>query len=91
MHRVGGLIADADGEPLKDVWVMLPKAGISTSTDAEGRFLFDRLAPGSHELRARTADGRDTTATLEVPGAMLDLVLGDGKAAAGGKKTGKRG
>jgi Pvc16 N-terminal domain/Carboxypeptidase regulatory-like domain len=91
MHRVGGLIADSEGEPLKDVWVMLPKAGISTSTDAEGRFLFDRLPPGSHELRARTADGRDTTATLEVPGAMLDLVLDDGKAAAGGKKTGKRG
>ena len=91
MHRVGGLVADGDGTPIKDVWVMLPEAGISTSTDADGRFRFDRLAPGSHELRARSADGRETSATLEVPGAMLDLVLDGGKAAAGGKKSGKRG
>jgi hypothetical protein len=91
MHRVGGTIADAGGTPLKDVWVMLPNSGLSASTDADGRFRFERLAPGRHELRARSADGRETTATLEVPGAMLDLVLDGGKAAAGGKRSGKRG
>jgi hypothetical protein len=91
MHRVGGTIADADGTPLKDVWVMLPGSGVSASTDADGRFRFDRLAPGTHEVRARSADGRETTATLEVPGAMLDLVLAGGKAASGGKRGAKRG
>ena len=40
---------------------------------------------------ARTADGREASADLDVPGALVDLVLGGGKAAAGGKKSGKRG
>ena len=29
-----------DGEPLKDVWVALPDAGIMTSSDADGRFRY---------------------------------------------------
>jgi hypothetical protein len=40
---------------------------------------------------ARTADGRETAADLDVPGALVDLVLDGGKAAAGGRKSGKRG
>ena len=79
------------GRAAEDVWVTLPDSGRFASTDADGRFLFDRLAPGSHRLLARTADGREASADLEVPGALLDLVLDDGKAAAGGRKSGKRG
>ena len=37
----------------------LPDSGRWTSTDADGRFLFDRLTPGRHRLLARTADGRE--------------------------------
>jgi hypothetical protein len=91
MHRTGGTVADGDGEPLKDVWLALPDSGIFTSSDAGGRFRFDRLAPGRHRLVARSADGREAEADLDVPGAMLDLVLDGGKAAAGGRKSGKRG
>ena len=91
MHRTGGTVADGDGEPLGDVWVALPDSGIFTSSDADGRFRFDRLAPGRHRLVARTADGREAAADLDVPGALLDLVLDSGKAAAGGRKSGKRG
>jgi hypothetical protein len=91
MHRTGGTVADGDGEPLRDVWVTLPDSGIFASSDADGRFRFDRLAPGKHRLVARTADGREATAELDVPGAMLDLVLDSSKPAAGGRKSGKRG
>src|SRR5215218_5092472 len=56
MHRSGGTIADGEGEPLRDVWVALPDSGTFTSSDANGRFLFDRLPPGKHRLVARTAD-----------------------------------
>ena len=91
MHRAGGTVADADGEPLKDVWVALPDSGIFVSSDPAGRFRFDRLAPGRHKLVARTLDGREASADLDVPGAMVDIVLGSGKAAAGGRKSGKRG
>src|SRR5688500_17187311 len=90
MHRAGGTVADGDGAPLKDVWVALPDAGIFASSDAGGRFRFDRLAPGRHRLVARAADGREAEADLDVPGAMVDLVLDGGKAAAGGRKSGKR-
>jgi len=91
MHRTGGTVADGDGEPLQDVWVALPDDGLMTSSDAQGRFRFDRLTPGRHKLVARTLDGREASADLEVPGAMVDIVLDSGKAAAGGRKSGKRG
>src|SRR3954449_10214060 len=91
MHRTGGTVAGGDGEPLADVWIALPDSGRFTSTDAAGRFRFDRLTPGRHRLVARSADGREGSADLDVPGSLLDLVLEDGKAAAVGRKTGKRG
>jgi hypothetical protein len=91
MHRTGGTVADADGEPLDNVWVTLPDSGRWTATGPDGRFLFDRLNPGRHRLLARTADGREAAADLDVPGALLDLVLDGGKAAAAGRGSGKRG
>lgn len=91
MHRTGGTVADGDGEPLKDVWIALPDSGLFASTGPDGRFRFDRLAPGRHRLVARSLDGKEATADLDVPGSLLDLVLDGGKAAAGGRKSGKRG
>jgi hypothetical protein len=88
MHRTGGTVADGDGAPLENVWVTLPDSGKWTATDREGRFKFDRLTPGGHRLLARTRDGRETTGRLDVPGAPVDLVFADGKAASGTKKAG---
>src|SRR3954449_12504696 len=59
MHRTGGTVSDAAGEPLKDVWLLLPDSGRSTATRPDGRFRFDRLSPGTHRLRARSADGSE--------------------------------
>jgi hypothetical protein len=88
MHRAGGTIATAGGEPVKDAWVTLADGGRFASTDAAGRFRFDRLTPGRHRLQIRTKDGQEAAADLEVPGALLDIVLGEGKPAssAGRKK-----
>jgi hypothetical protein len=91
MHRAGGTVADGEGQPLNNVWVTLPETGRWASTDTDGRFIFDRLNPGRHKLMARTADGREGSADLEVPGSMLDLVLDGGKPAKAGGKSGKRG
>jgi hypothetical protein len=88
MTRAGGTVSDADGSPLANVWVTLPESAKWASSDAEGRFRFDRLTPGRHRLLARTADGRDAEAQFEVPGAMLDLVIGGG-ATKGGRKAAK--
>jgi len=78
MHRTVGTVRDKKGEPLRDVWVTLPDVGTWASSDAEGRFRFDRLPPGRHRLLARTVDGREADAQLEVPGAGVELVI-DGK------------
>jgi Pvc16 N-terminal domain len=91
MHRAGGTVADGDGQPLHNVWVTLPESGRWASTGPDGRFIFDRLNPGRHKLLARTTDGREGSADLEVPGSLLDLVLDGGKTAKAGAKSGKRG
>jgi Pvc16 N-terminal domain/Carboxypeptidase regulatory-like domain len=78
MHRTAGRVQDKQGEPLANVWVTLPDVGSWTASAADGRFSFSRLPPGRHRLLARTADGRETVAQLEVPGAGVDLVI-DGK------------
>jgi hypothetical protein len=76
MHRTVGRISDKKGQPLGDVWITLPDVGIWTSSSADGRFRFDRLPPGRHRLLARTVDGKQADAQLEVPGAGVDLVMG---------------
>jgi hypothetical protein len=78
MHRTAGRVQDKQGEPLANVWVTLPDVGSWTASAADGRFAFHRLPAGSHRLLARTADGREAVAQLEVPGAGVDLVI-DGK------------
>jgi hypothetical protein len=78
MHRSGGKVLNKDGEPLANVWVTLPDVGTWTASAPDGRFIFNRLPPGSHRLLARTADGKEASAVLEVPGAGVDLVI-DGK------------
>jgi hypothetical protein len=79
-HRVGGVVRNGEGEPVADAWVALPAAGAWTSTDAEGRFRFDRVAPGSYPCIARTADGHEGMGHLVVPGHGVDLVVGAGRA-----------
>jgi hypothetical protein len=71
--------------------VALPEAGRFAATDTSGRFRFDRIIPGRHKVVARTLDGREVSGELEVPGALLDLVMDDGKAPAAARKAGKRG
>jgi hypothetical protein len=89
MTRAGGTIADGDGEPLGNVWVTLPEVGKWASSGPDGRFLFDRLPPGRYRLLARTTQGEEVDGHLEVPGAMLDLVVG-GESKAAGKKAGRK-
>ncbi|MBE2319168.1 DUF4255 domain-containing protein [Solirubrobacter sp. CPCC 204708] len=75
MHRSTGRVRDKDGNPVPDVWVTLPDLGAWASSNPQGTFRFDRLPPGLHRLLARTADGREADALLEVPGAGADLEL----------------
>ncbi len=84
LHRIGGTVTDEDGAPLEGAWIALPDPGRWTATDQSGRFTFARVAPGKHDVVARTADGREAKATITVPGGRCDLV-----AAAPRKRSGR--
>jgi Pvc16 N-terminal domain/Carboxypeptidase regulatory-like domain len=75
-HRVGGVVSDAQGEPVANAWVALPEVGLWAASDAQGRFRFAPLEPGTYDCLARTADGGEATGKLEVPGQGVELTLG---------------
>ena len=89
MTRIGGTLRDAAGDPVPNAWVAVPAAGLWAVSDREGRYRFDPIRPGSHRVIARTASGDETEATIEVPGAPADLVIGSG-GRAGATKSAER-
>jgi hypothetical protein len=76
LHRVGGTVRDPDGAPVRDAWVALPTTGRWTATDADGRFRLGRVPPGEQKLIVRTGSGDEAQATIAVPGAPADVVVG---------------
>jgi uncharacterized protein DUF4255 len=74
LHRFGGTVADDGGVPLQGVWIALPDSGRWAASDTGGHFHFARVPAGSHEVVARTADGREAKATVTIPGGRCDLV-----------------
>jgi hypothetical protein len=87
LQRFGGVVRDSSGEPVADAWVVLPDLGKMTSSDREGRFLFDGLRPGDHKVEARTATGEEASGVAKVPGGGVDLELGGARR----RSTSKRG
>jgi hypothetical protein len=74
LHRIAGTVTDAEGNSLSGAWVALPDAGRWAATDRDGRFTFARVAPGKHQVVARTAEGHEAKGTITVPGGRCDLV-----------------
>lgn len=77
-HRVGGVVRGGDGEPLRDAWVVQEDAAAWSVSDGNGRVMFDRVRAGAHVFMARTADGREGRAEVEVPGQALEITVGGG-------------
>jgi Pvc16 N-terminal domain len=67
---IGGTVRDNANQTVRDAWVRLEPAGITTVTDATGRFIFDNIAGGTGiTLRAR-APGKgeaSTPAGFQIP------------------------
>src|SRR5262249_25151073 len=76
LHRLGGTVCDVGGAPVRLAWVALPDTGRWAATDDEGRFVLNRIEPGTHRVVVRTATGDEVEATVTVPGDRLDLVVG---------------
>ena len=86
LQRFGGVVRDSSGEPVADAWVALPDLGEMTSSDREGRFLFDGLRPGDHKVEARTASGEEASGVAKVPGGGVDLELGGARRRSSSKR-----
>jgi len=54
---ISGRLVDVNGEPMANVTVVLD--GISVRTDADGKYLFENVSAGTHELSVEI-DGYDT-------------------------------
>lgn len=72
-HTLGGVLRDADGEPVAGAWVAITSTGRVAVTGDDGRFRLPGTPAGEHTLEVRHADGRRTEAEVAVPGAPLDL------------------
>jgi len=90
LHRFGGVVRDADGEPIAGAWVAVPEAGLWTATDATGRFVLNRILPGKLHIVVRTATGDEAEVTAEVPGDRVDIVIGAEPRAGAKKRLPKR-
>jgi hypothetical protein len=78
-QRFGGVVRDADGNPVADAWVALPDLGRFASTNREGQFIFDGVRPGDHRVTARNVEGQEASGVAKVPGGGVDLELGAGR------------
>lgn len=76
--QIGGqvLAAGAPGVPLTGVEVTLVEPGLTATTNAEGRFTFANLSPGSYQLRAQAAGYAPVEKAIEVPGALGEYDIG---------------
>jgi hypothetical protein len=74
-HRIGGRVTNPAGDPAENAWVALVETGTWTTTNAEGRFFFNRIRAGRHRFRARGTDGSEGTGEVAVPGPPADLSL----------------
>jgi hypothetical protein len=77
LHRFGGSVHDGSGAAIAGAWIVLPDAGRWAASDSEGRFRLAAVPAGTHRVVVRTIAGEETEATVSVPGAPADLVVGE--------------
>jgi Pvc16 N-terminal domain/Carboxypeptidase regulatory-like domain len=80
LHRIEGVVRDAQGEPVANAWVILAETAWCSS-GSDGRFHFDGLAPGTYRCQVRAPDGRESETKVAVPGRKIDLQVNGGKRA----------
>ena len=79
-HRIGGVVRDADGEPVGERLGGAPdRRRLDRESDADGRFRFARLQPGSYSASPAPPTAPRRRATLEVPGQGVELRSAEGQ------------
>jgi Pvc16 N-terminal domain/Carboxypeptidase regulatory-like domain len=64
--RIGGQISDASNQPVEAALVTIIELGLSTRTNADGRFVFGMMKPGDFTLRVKTAT-KESNFPIKVP------------------------
>jgi hypothetical protein len=74
-HSVSGIVQDTTGRPLESAVVVLdPLEGSrAVRVDDQGRFRFNNVSPGRHQLRTSWIGYRPDDRTLEVPEEGLNV------------------
>jgi len=62
---VSGRLVDVNGEPMANVTVMLDN-GMSVRTDADGKYLFENVSAGAHELSVEVEGYDDVASEIAV-------------------------
>ena len=100
-HPISGVVVDADGKPLTNVHVAVSSEAVDQivrqgGVDVQGRFRFEHLGDGLHEIHVFTTEGGEATHTgvragderirvVVRPGPHVIVTFAD---AAGGKSLG---
>ena len=68
LAHLGGVVRDADGEPVADAWIAVPQLARLTTSGRDGRFRLSRIPPGTHEvaLFRLSPSGAERLATRDV-------------------------
>ncbi len=74
---ISGIVRDSAGRPLENAVIGLDPSGKSRATraDARGRFRFDRVSAGKHELRTTWLGYQPDDRTVDVPDEGLDVTI----------------
>jgi TonB family protein len=70
LGRLTGVVADASGRPLGGVQIVLKELGRGTLTQDNGRYFLINIPPGVYTLVARTPDGGEVEAVVEIGGGV---------------------
>ncbi len=73
--HVGGSILDQNSAAVSGALVDLLDAGLSSTTDNDGHFDFEPVAPGAHDLRIAAVGFKPLTQSVTVPGLPGDYVI----------------
>jgi hypothetical protein len=75
--QIGGRVTvGASDTVITGAEVTLVEPGLAATTDAEGRFTFANLSPGSYQLQAQAAGYAPVEKAIEVPGALGEYDVG---------------
>jgi hypothetical protein len=71
--QIAGTVRDGEKNPVAEAEVRVPEAGLTTQTDAEGRYTFPNVAPGTYTFAVAAPGQKAREHKVTVPSPHYDL------------------